>query len=239
LSELCWLIAHLENKIILKRSVNPVQTVGGTILATVLSVLVTLIITFLFNKLIALPKAMQAQREQEQQAILAKEEAERQYKERIECRLQKVEAAVEALPAYRQQSLQIQQELKLGQQQVKAELKAEQSEIVKLCKTMNESLTILTTEFKEAQAQTNEREKNDLRQKLIREYNLFTDPRRNPTLAWSDMEQKAFMSQVRDYEALGGNDYIHKTVLPAIYALEIVSMEDVHRLEEVMSSRQQ
>ncbi len=215
------------------------QNVGGTILATVLSVLVTLIITFLFNKLIALPKAIQAQRAQEQAEMERKAEAERLYKEGIECRIQRVEAAVDALPVYRQQSLQIQQELRQGQQEVKAELKAEQSEIVKLCKNMNASLTSLAAEFKEAQAQTNEREKNDLRQKLIREYNLFTDPRRNPTKAWSDMEQKAFMSQVRDYEALGGNDYIHKTVLPAMYVLEIVPMEDMARLEEVMSSRQQ
>ena len=215
------------------------QNVGGTILATVLSVLVTLTLTFLFNKLIALPKAIQAQREQEQADMEARAAAERLYKEGIEKRLQRVEAAVDALPAYRQQSIQIQQELRTGQQEVKAELKAEQSRIVQLCQNMSDALTTLTADFKEAQAQTNEREKNDLRQKLIREYRLFTDPRKNPTKAWSDMEQKAFMSQVRDYEALGGNDYIHKTVLPAMYTLEIVSMDNLARLEEVMSSRQQ
>lgn len=215
------------------------QNVGGTILATILSVLVTLIITFLFNKLIALPKAIQAQREQERAELEAKEEAERAYKEKVDSRLKELETTVDALPGYRQQSLQIQQELKLGQQQVKAELQAEQSQIVQLCRTMNESLAALTAEFKEAQAKTDEREKNDLRQKLIREYKLFTDPRKNPMHAWSDMEQKAFMSQVMDYEALGGNDYIHKTVLPAMYLLEVVPMNDLARLEEVMSSRQQ
>ena len=215
------------------------QNVGGTILATVLSVLVTLIITFLFNKLIALPKAIQAQREQERAELEAKEAAERAYKEKVESRLKELETVVNALPGYRQQSLQIQQELKLGQQQVKAELQAEQSQIVQLCRTMNDALTNLATEFKAAQEQTNEREKNDLRQKLIREYKLFTDIRKNPSHAWSEMEQKAFMSQVRDYEALGGNDYIHKTVLPAIYLLEVVPMDDIARLEEVMSSRQQ
>ena len=215
------------------------QNVGGTVLATVLSVIITLIITFLFNKLIALPKAIQAQRAAEAAEQAAKEEAERKYKADIEKRLKKVETVAEALPGYREQSLQIQQELRQGQQEVKAELKAEQSEIVKLCKTMNDSLTALTVDFKEAQAKTDEREKNDLRQKLIREYRLFTDPRRNPSKAWSDMEQKAFMSQVRDYEALGGNDYIHKTVLPAMYVLEIVPMDNLARLEEIMSSRQQ
>ena len=215
------------------------QNLGGTILATVISVLITLIITLAFNKLIALPKALKAQKEQEQKAMKEKEEAERLYKEEIDKRLKKVEVVVDQLPTYRQQSLQIQQDLMRGQQEVKAELQAEQSEIVKLCKTMNKSLTELTIEFKEAQAQTNEREKNDLRQKLIREFKIFTDPRKNPMMAWSDMEQKAFMSQVRDYEALGGNDYIHKTVLPAMHMLEIVSMDDLARLEEVMSSRQQ
>ena len=222
-----------------KERFRPVQNLGGTILATVISVLITLIITLAFNKLIALPKALKAQKEQEQKAMKEKEEAERLYKEEIDKRLKKVEAVVDQLPSYRQQSLQIQQDLIRGQQEVKAELQAEQSEIVKLCKTMNKSLTELTTEFKEAQAQTNEREKNDLRQKLIREFKIFTDPRKNPMMAWSDMEQKAFMSQVRDYEALGGNDYIHKTVLPAMHLLEIVPMDDLARLEEVMSSRQQ
>lgn len=211
----------------------------STIFATVLSVLVTLITTFLFNKLIALPKAIQAQKAKEQAEVERKEAAERLYKEDIEKRLKNVEAAVDALPGYRQQSLEIQQELKLGQQQVKMELQAEQSHIVQLCKTMNSSLTSLAEEFKAAQAKTDEREKNDLRQKLIREYKLFTDPRKNPSYSWSDMEQKAFMSQVKDYEALGGNDYIHKTVLPAMYLLEIIPMDDLDRLEEMMSSRQQ
>lgn len=215
------------------------QNLGGTALATVISVLVTLIITFLFNKLIALPKAIKTQRAAEEAKAEAKAEAERQYKEDVEDRFKKIESVLEDLPKYRQQSLQIQQELKLGQQQVKAELQAEQSQLVQLCKTMNEALTTLATDFKEVQAQTNEREKNDLRQKLIREYNLFTDLTKNPEHAWSEMEHKAFMAQVRDYEVLGGNDYIHKTVLPAIYTLEIVPMENVSRLEDVMSKRQQ
>lgn len=215
------------------------QNLGGTALATVISVLVTLIITFLFNKLIALPKAIKTQRAAEEAKAEAKAEAERQYKEDVEDRFKKIEAVLDDLPKYRQQSLQIQQELKLGQQQVKAELQAEQSQLVQLCKTMNDSLTTLAADFKEVQAQTNEREKNDLRQKLIREYNLFTDLSKNPEHAWSEMEHKAFMAQVRDYEVLGGNDYIHKTVLPAIYTLEIVPMENVARLEDVMSKRQQ
>lgn len=201
--------------------------IGTTILATVCSVLITLIVTFLFNKLVALPTAIKKQREAELAAMAAEKEAERQYKAEIEKRLQRVEVAVDALPGYREQSFKIQ-----------AELKAEQSEIVKLCKTMNATIENMDARLIHTQEQSNEREKNDLRQKLISEYRLFTSPVKNPMKAWSEMEYKAFMSQVKDYEALGGNDYIHKTVLPAMNDLEVVSMADEGRLAELMASRQ-
>lgn len=201
--------------------------IGTTILATVCSVLITLIVTFLFNKLVALPKAIKKQKEAELTAMAAKEEAERQYKAKIEERLKRVEDAVDALPGYRAQSFAIQ-----------AELKAEQSEIVKLCKAMNSTIENMDARLIHTQEQSNEREKNDLRQKLINEYRLFTSPVKNPMKAWSEMEYKAFMSQVKDYEALGGNDYIHKTVLPAMNDLEVISMCDEDRLAELMASRQ-
>lgn len=198
-----------------------------TILATICSVLVTLIITFLFNKLIALPKAMKQQRAAEEAAKAAEKDAENQYKADIERRLKNVEGAVSMLPNYRSQSLQIQ-----------AELKAEQSEIIKLCKTMNETIKTMDTRLIRTQKQADERERNDLRQKLISEYRLFTNPAKNPMKAWSEMEYKAFMSQVKDYESLNGNDYIHKTVLPAMNELEVIVMDDTERLVELMSSRQ-
>ena len=131
------------------------------------------------------------------------------------------------MPGYREQSFKIQ-----------AELKAEQSEIVKLCKAMNATIEGMDARLIKTQEQSNEREKNDLRQKLINEYRLFTSPVKNPMKAWSEMEYKAFMSQVKDYEGLGGNDYIHKTVLPAMNDLEVISMCDEERLAELMASRQ-
>ena len=201
--------------------------IGTTVLATVCSVLITLIVTFLFNKLVALPTAIKKQKKAEQAAMAAKEEVEKQYRAEIDKRLKRVEAAVDALPGYREQSFKIQ-----------AELKAEQSEIVKLCKAMNATIEGMDARLIKTQEQSNEREKNDLRQKLINEYRLFTSPVKNPMKAWSEMEYKAFMSQVKDYEGLGGNDYIHKTVLPAMNDLEVVSMCDEERLAELMASRQ-
>ena len=203
------------------------QNIGSMLLMAALSVVVTLVVTLIFNKLIALPQAIKKHKAAEQAAEAAKVAAEQKYKEEINARLKRVEAAVDALPGYREQSFKIQ-----------AELKAEQSEIVKLCKAMNNTIESMDARLIQTQKQANEREKNDLRQKLINEYRLFTSPVKNPMKAWSEMEYKAFMSQVKDYESLGGNDYIHKTVLPAVNDLEIVAMDDEDRLAEMMNSRQ-
>lgn len=203
------------------------QNIGSMLLMAALSVVVTLVVTLIFNKLIALPQAIKKHKAAEQAAEAAKVAAEQKYKEEIDARLKRVEAAVDALPGYREQSFKIQ-----------AELKAEQSEIVKLCKAMNNTIENMDARLIQTQKQANEREKNDLRQKLINEYRLFTSPIKNPMKAWSEMEYKAFMSQVKDYESLGGNDYIHKTVLPAVNDLEVITMCDEDRLAEMMTSRQ-
>lgn len=203
------------------------QNIGSMLLMAALSVVVTLVVTLIFNKLIALPQAIKKHKAAEQAAETAKVAAEQKYKEEIDARLKRVEAAVDALPGYREQSFKIQ-----------AELRAEQSEIVKLCKAMNTTIENMDARLIQTQKQANEREMNDLRQKLINEYRLFTSPVKNPMKAWSEMEYKAFMSQVKDYESLGGNDYIHKTVLPAVNDLEVVAMDDENRLTEMMNSRQ-
>lgn len=203
------------------------QNIGSMLLMAALSVVVTLVVTLIFNKLIALPQAIKKHKAAEQAAETAKVAAEQKYKEEIDARLKRVEAAVDALPGYREQSFKIQ-----------AELRAEQSEIVKLCKAMNTTIENMDARLIQTQKQANEREMNDLRQKLINEYRLFTSPVKNPMKAWSEMEYKAFMSQVKDYESLGGNDYIHKTVLPAVNDLEVIAMDDENRLAELMNSRQ-
>jgi hypothetical protein len=51
------------------------------------------------------------------------------------------------------------------------------------------------------------------------------------------MEHHAFFELVRDYEDLGGNDYVHSTVLPEMNMLEVVRMDDKIRLAELMASR--
>ena len=81
------------------------------------------------------------------------------------------------------------------------------------------------------------REKNALRAKILDEYRLFTDDSKNPLLAWSEMEHHAFFELVRDYEDLGGNDFVHSVVLPAVNELNVVIMSDKVALAELMRSR--
>ena len=81
------------------------------------------------------------------------------------------------------------------------------------------------------------REKNALREKLLDEYRLMSSDKLNPSKCWSEMEHHAFFELVRDYEDLGGNDYVHSTVLPDMNRLEVIKMDDKTRLAELMASR--
>ena len=71
------------------------------------SVVLTLTVTLLFNTLVAFPKERKKQKEAErlEKEQLSKEAAERDKK------ISTLEAAVASLPAYRAQSIQIQQQL--------------------------------------------------------------------------------------------------------------------------------
>lgn len=78
---------------------------------------------------------------------------------------------------------------------------------------------------------------NRLRDRLLGSYRYYTDPRKNPLHAWSEMEKEAFDKLFYDYEELGGDGFMHSTVEPAMAALEVVLMTDTARLAEVMKQR--
>jgi predicted nucleic acid-binding Zn-ribbon protein len=219
-----------------------------TILATGISVLVTLVVTFIFNKLVALPAAVRRQREAEAQEVTSlrtEVEVLKTERDSLNLRVEELETQMEALPRYRQQSINIQQELRNAD-----------NALLHTCEGIQQSINLLNSNLatlgcsihslQEGQTVTKtslekleQREKNALRLKIISEYQLFTNPRKNPELAWSEMEHHAFFALVEDYEALGGNDYVHSIVLPAMNELEVVQMTDLARLQQVMSARQQ
>ena len=192
------------------------------ILSSVGSVLISLTVTFIFNKVVGIPKELKKQREAE----AAKEEKLKLENQARDAKIASLEAAVNALPGYRAQSLQIQQQLQ-----------SSDKDILNLCTEIKNGVVDNQKVLNERLDRLEKREKNAIRAKLLDEYRLFTDEAKNPMLAWSEMEHHAFFELVRDYEDLHGNDYVHSTVIPAINELEVVSMSDKARLLELMASR--
>lgn len=193
-----------------------------TLLASIGTLIITLTTTLVFNKIVALPKELKKQRALEN-------EREEKLKQDNQIRDQKIaalETAVNALPGYRAQSLQIQ-----------ADLQATDKQLLTVCTDIKNSVLDNQKSLNERLDHLEKREKNALRAKILDEYRLFTDESKNPMLAWSEMEHHAFFELVKDYEDLKGNDYVHSTVLPAMNELTVVYMHDKQALVKLMNSR--
>jgi mRNA-degrading endonuclease RelE of RelBE toxin-antitoxin system len=192
------------------------------ILGAVGSIVLSLTVTLIFNKAVGLPKELKKQKEAEalREAQLKQENQARDIK------IAALETAIAALPGYRAQSLNIQ-----------AQLQNTDKEILGMCSAIKDSVKENQDILNYRLDRLEKREKNTYRAKILDEYRLFTDERKNPMRAWSEMEHHAFFELVKDYEDLGGNDYVHSTVLPTMNELEVVLMSNKTRLAELMSSR--
>lgn len=192
------------------------------VLTPVGTLLLTLTVTLIFNKVVGLPKDLRKQKEAEK----AKSEQLKQENLARDAKIAALEAAVNALPGYRAQSLQIQ-----------AQLQSTDKDILAACTDIKNSVLANQNILNERLDRLEKREKNSIRAKLLAEYRLFTDVTKNPMLAWSEMEHHAFFEQIKDYEALNGNDYVHSTVIPAMNELVVIPMSDQQQLLKLMSSR--
>ena len=184
--------------------------------------LASLLVTFIFNKVAGIPKELKKQREADRKRIANIEETV----EKMEERLAKVEEAVGHYPEYRAQSLQIQ-----------AQLKQTDNNILEVCDSIKSAVIANGERIDKRLGDLERREKNALRAKILDEYRLYTDDRKNPMKAWSEMEHHSFFKLVEDYESLGGNDYVHKTIIPAMNELDVISMSDSDKLKELYQSR--
>lgn len=193
-----------------------------TILTSIGTLILTLTVTLLFNKTVSLPKEFKKQRAAEK----AKEEQLKQENRARDAKIASIEATIKELPSYRAQSLQIQQQLQNTDKDILAACADIKNSVLDNQHVLNERLDRLE-----------KREKNTIRAKLLDEYRLFTDATKNPMLAWSEMEHHAFFELVRDYEDLGGNDYVHSEVIPNVNKLEVIPMTDKVALLKLMNSR--
>ena len=190
--------------------------------ATICSVLITLTVTFIFNYFVGLPKKIRNDKEQDKKIVnnlILRMDSQEQ-------NIKKLQDVVDKLPQYREQSLQIQAELKEADVSVK-----------ELCETIKNEVVENRKEVMQKLNRLEEREKNALRAKILEEHRFYTDEQRNPLKAWSEMEEHSFRKLVEDYEALGGNDYVHEIVLPDMNLLDVISMQDSIRLKELYDSR--
>ena len=184
--------------------------------------LASLLVTFIFNKVAGIPKDLKKQREADRKRIANIEETV----EKMEERLAKVEEAVGHYPEYRAQSLQIQ-----------TQLKQTDNHILEVCDSIKSAVIANGERIDKRLGDLEKREKNALRAKILDEYRLYTDERKNPMKAWSEMEHHSFFKLVEDYESLGGNDYVHRTIVPAMNELDVISMSDSDKLKELYQSR--
>ena len=184
--------------------------------------LASLLVTFIFNKVAGIPKDLKKQREADRKRIENIEETV----EKMEERLAKVEEAVGHYPEYRAQSLQIQNQLEQTDKN-----------ILEVCDSIKSAVIANGERIDKRLGDLERREKNALRAKILDEYRFYTDERKNPMKTWSEMEHHSFFKLVEDYESLGGNDYVHGTIVPAMNELDVISMSDSDKLKELYQSR--
>ena len=181
------------------------------ILTTAGTVFASLLVTFIFNKVSGLPQEIKKQKKEQQKKI-----------DNIEARLENAEEAISHYPEYRAQSLRIQRELQ-----------CKDESILSVC----EKIEKIGEKLDERLIELERREKNSLRAKILNEYRLYTDERKNPMQAWTEMEHHSFFKLVEDYESLGGNDYVHGTILPAMNELDVIAMSELEKVKELYDSR--
>lgn len=114
-------------------------------------------------------------------------------------------------PMYRAQSIQIQSDLETKI----SGARDEESNIMKEIKKISDRIAKM-------EEGAREREKNRLRDLLIKYYKHYTSLEANPSQSWTDMEKMSYDALLKDYEELGGNDYIHLTVDPAMKELNVI-----------------
>lgn len=78
--------------------------------------------------------------------------------------------------------------------------------------------------FEEIEEQNKKRECSKLRDMLLQNYRYYTNEHQNPNQSWTRMESEAFWELFREYEAAGGNGYMHTVVQPEMERLMIIEV---------------
>ncbi len=121
---------------------------------------------------------------------------------------------------------------------IKEELKSTDDKILAICNAIQDGVNENQRILNERLDKLEDRERNDLRAKILDMHRLFTSKKRNPMQAWSEMEKDAFFELISDYESLNGNGHVHTTVIPEMNLLRVITMTDIKTLTELFHSRE-
>lgn len=121
---------------------------------------------------------------------------------------------------------------------LREELKSSEDRIIDLCQTIQDGVNENQRILNERLDRLENRERNDLRAKILDMHRLFTSKKRNPLQAWSEMERDAFNDLISDYEELNGNGHVHTVVIPDMTMLRVIPMTDLESLAELFHSRE-
>lgn len=121
---------------------------------------------------------------------------------------------------------------------LKEDLKSSEDRIIDLCQTIQDGVNENQRILNDRLDRLENRERNDLRAKILDMHRLFTSKKRNPLQAWSEMERDAFNDLISDYEELNGNGHVHTVVIPDMAMLRVIPMNDLESLAELFHSRE-
>jgi DNA repair exonuclease SbcCD ATPase subunit len=117
---------------------------------------------------------------------------------------------VHKYPEYRQQSVEIQTELKCEIR----ELREGQQEL-------REAQQAIIKQLLEMEEQKKRKERNKLRDLLLQYYRRYASKDINPSQTWPRIEAESFWALFSDYEEAGGNGHMKDEVAPAMQRLNI------------------
>lgn len=139
-------------------------------------------------------------------------------------------AGTRAMPAYRQQSIQIQGQLNQKITDVQNEMNNKFDDVTKKVDAVMDRLDAMDADSKK-------RARNRIREELMQGHRMFTDPIKNPMKAWSSLEHDSWFALYEDYLDCKGNGDMQYRICPEMNNLDIIHMDDTEKLYELMHSR--
>ena len=146
-------------------------------------------------------------------------------------------AGTRAMPAYRQQSIQIQGQLNQKITDVQTEMNNKFDDVTSKFDDVAKKFDAVMDRLNAIDADNKKRARNRIREELMQGHRMFTDPTKNPMKAWSTLEHDSWFALYEDYLDCNGNGDMQYRICPEMNGLDVIHMDDTETLYELMHSR--